>query len=187
MGNVDIMEDGYGYRELAISNDKKNLYVATGYGAVIFDVEKAVEGKIGSFAGVLSSDGYVGRSAVEMSITPDDKYVFISQEFGSNASYNRGAVEVFNVTRLDNGTVLSSWRGFIALGYAVVGQQFSKDYTKLFVTSEMNSTTASPNNTAGVISVLDVQKLKHTPGKSLITKFTGGCRPVRCHLSLGMS
>ncbi|KAH6660206.1 cytochrome cd1-nitrite reductase-like protein [Truncatella angustata] len=183
MGNKNITEDGYGYRELSITHDKRNLYVATGYGAVIFDVPRAIAGRDDSFVGVLSSNGHVGRSAIELSITPDDKYVFISQEFGSNSSYNRGAIEVFNVTRLANGTVNSEWRGFIALGYAVVGQQFSKDYTKLFVTSEMNSTTAAPNSTTGVLSVLDVDKLKHTPGKSLITKYMSGCRPVRCHLS----
>ncbi|KAK6085959.1 hypothetical protein SCUP234_01358 [Seiridium cupressi] len=183
MGNDDINSDGYGYRELTLSHDRQNLYVATGYGAVIIDVVRAIQGRNDSIVGLLSSDGYVGRSAIELSITPNDQYIFISQEFGSNNSHNRGAIEVFNVTRLDDGTVISSWRGFIALpGYATVGQQFSKDYTKLFVTSELNSTTSSPNTTSGVISVLDVAKLKHTPGKSLITKVSSGCRPVRCRL-----
>jgi hypothetical protein len=111
MGNDNITADGYGYRELILSHDKRNLYVATGYGAVILDTAKAILGSNDSIAGVLSSDGYVGRSAVELSITPDDKFVFISQEFGSNASYNRGAVEVFKVTREADGKVSSIWRG----------------------------------------------------------------------------
>lgn len=183
MGNEDINADGYGYREVALTHDKRNLYIATGYGAVIVDVPRAILGRSDSIVGVLSSNGYAGQSAIELSITPNDEYIFVSQEFGSNNSHDRGAVEVFNVTRLPDGTVASSWRGFIALpGYATVGQQFSSDYTKLFVTSELNSTTASPNTTTGVLSVLDVAKLKHTPGKSQITKFDSGCRPVRCHL-----
>ncbi|ETS86295.1 hypothetical protein PFICI_00123 [Pestalotiopsis fici W106-1] len=184
MGNEDITSDGYGYRELILSHDKRNLYVATGYGAVILDTTKAILGSNESIAGVLSSNGYVGRSAVELSITPDDKFVFISQEFGSNASYNRGAVEVYKVTREDDGKVSSIWRGFIALGFAVVGQQFSKDNTKLFVTSELNTTKGTVNDTAGIISVLDVATLKVTPGKALITRLNNGCRPVRCDVSL---
>ncbi|KAI4593829.1 hypothetical protein KJ359_008870 [Pestalotiopsis sp. 9143b] len=182
MGNLDINSDGYGYRELALSHDKKTLYVATGYGAVVLDVARALFGRNDSVIGVLSSGGYAGHSAVELSVTPDDNFVFISQEFGSNNSYGRGAVEVFKVTR-GSATISSIWRGFIALGFALVGQQFSKDNTKLFITSELNSTTGTVNNTAGVISVLDVATLKVTPGTALITKLNNGCRPVRCDVS----
>lgn len=183
MGNEDVDADGYGYREITLTHDKRNLYIATGFGAVIVDVPRAILGRNDSIVGVLSSNGYVGQSAIDLSITPNDEYVFVSQEFGSNNTHNRGAVEVFNVTRLSDGRVASSWRGFIALpGYATVGQQFSNDYTRLFVTSELNSTSASPNSTTGVLSVLDVAKLKHNPGKAQITKVDSGCRPVRCHM-----
>ncbi|KAI0121302.1 cytochrome cd1-nitrite reductase-like protein [Xylariales sp. AK1849] len=183
IGDDDVNADGYGFRGVALTHDKRNLYIATGYGAVIFDVPKAILGRNDSIVGVLSQNGYAGRSSIELSITPDDKYVFISQEFGSNATYNLGAVEVYNVTRLNNGTVVSSCKGFIALGYATIGQQFSKDYTKLFVTSELNNTATSLNQTSGIISVLDVEKLKQTPGKSLLNKVSSGCHPVRCQLS----
>lgn len=184
IGNDDADEDGYGYRGMSITHNKKNIYIATGFGAVIFDTEKAIAGRNDSIAGVLSHDGYAGRSSIELSITADDQFVFISQEFGSNATYNLGAVEVYNVTRLDNGTVLSDWRGFIALGYATIGQQFSADHTKLFVTSEMNNTATTLNETQGIISVLDVATLRKSPGKSLIKKVNSGCHPVRAQLSL---
>lgn len=183
IGNDDPNADGYGYRGMSITNDKKNIYVATGYGAVIFDTEKAMAGRNDSIAGVLSHDGYAGRSSIELTITADDKIVFVSQEFGSNATFGRGAIEVYNVTRLDNGTVLSGWRGFIALGFATIGQQFSADHTKLFVTSEMNNTATSLNETQGIISVLDVATLRTTPGKSLIKKVDAGCHPVRAQMT----
>ncbi|KAH6645806.1 cytochrome cd1-nitrite reductase-like protein [Truncatella angustata] len=184
IGNDDINEDGYGYRALTLSPDKENLYVATGYGAVIFDVPRTLAGRNDSIVGVLSKDGYVGRSSIELSITADGKFAFISQEFGSNATYGLGAIEVYNITRLENRTVTSTWKGFIALGYATIGQQFSTDHTQLFVTSEMNNTAQSLNDTSGIISVLDVAKLRQTPGKSLIKKVDAGCHPVRAQLSL---
>jgi DNA-binding beta-propeller fold protein YncE len=183
MGNTDPSQDGYQYRELTLSHNKLNLYVATGYGAVIYDVAKAVAGRNDSIAGVLSKDGYVGRSALTLSITPNDEFVFISQEFGSNVTYGFGAVEVYNVTRLDNGTVISTWRGFIALGFATIGQQFSSDFTRLFVTSEMSNKATNLNETMGVINILDVAKLKVTPGKSLINTVSAGCHPVRAQMT----
>ncbi|KAK9417906.1 putative SMP-30/Gluconolactonase/LRE-like region domain-containing protein [Seiridium unicorne] len=184
MGNDDIDEDGYGYRDIKITKDQQNAYVATGYGAIIYDIPKALQGRNDSIVGVLSHDGYAGRSSIELQITADDKFVFVSQEFGSNQTYGRGAIEVYNVTRQDNGTVSSSWRGYIILGFATIGQQFSTDHTKLFVTSEMNGTATSLNQTMGIISVLDVQTLRVTPGKSLIKKVDAGCHPVRAAMSL---
>ncbi|KAI1865878.1 uncharacterized protein JN550_008136 [Neoarthrinium moseri] len=185
MGNDDPMSDGYGYRELTFSHDKYNLYIATGYGAVIIDTVRAIQARTNAVVGTLSSNGYAGRSAIELSVTPDDKYIFISQEFGSDNTEGRGAIEVFNVTRLDDGTVISSYRGYVPLAYATVGQKFSSDYTKLFVVSEIDNTTASVNDTAGVLSVLDVAKLRRTPKQALIAEIATGCRPSRCDMADG--
>jgi hypothetical protein len=113
MGNDDPNEDGYGYREIALTNNKRNLYLATGYGAAIVDVDMAIAGKKDAVVGVLSSNGTIGRSAIDVSITPDDKYVFISQEFGSPTTGGRGAIEVYSVNRQDNGTVEHNWIGFM--------------------------------------------------------------------------
>jgi hypothetical protein len=66
-----------------------------------------------------------------------------------------------------------------ALGYATIGQQFSPDFTKLYVTSEMYDTT----NSTGLLAVLDVGILTTSPADSLLNKIRAGCRPVRCHLS----
>jgi hypothetical protein len=55
IGNDDIDLDGYGFREMALTHDKENLYVATGYGAVILDVPRALAGSNDSFVGVLAT------------------------------------------------------------------------------------------------------------------------------------
>jgi DNA-binding beta-propeller fold protein YncE len=186
MGNDDISLQGYGYRSIALTHDQRNLYVATGYGAVIYDVPTLLSGPDNNpIVGTLShEDGYVGRGAIELSITPNDQYIFISQEFGSNNTHNLGGIEVYNVTRLDDGTVINSWRGYILTGYRTIGQEFSQDYTQLFVTSEMSKTSTSQNDTTGSISVLDVETMKFTPGKSLIKEIDSGCHPTRSVMSV---
>ncbi|KAI4600630.1 hypothetical protein KJ359_000989 [Pestalotiopsis sp. 9143b] len=184
IGNDDFNEDGYGFRDIKLTKDKENAYVATGYGAVVFDVPRALAGRNDSAVGVLSNNGLAGRSSIELQITADDQFVFVSQEFGSNATYQRGAVEVYNITRHENRTVESHWRGFIALGFATIGQQFSTDHSLLFVTSEMNGTATSLNETSGIISVLDVAKLRTYVGQALVKKVDAGCHPVRAAMSL---
>jgi DNA-binding beta-propeller fold protein YncE len=99
-------------------------------------------------------------------------------------THDLGAVEVYSITRMENRTVTSTWKGFIALGFRTIGQQFSPDHKKLFVTSEINGTATSLNQTGGLISVLDVATLRVTPGKSLVKKVPGGCHPVRSTMSL---
>ncbi|KAH8651163.1 hypothetical protein BX600DRAFT_100214 [Xylariales sp. PMI_506] len=185
IGNSVEGQEGYGFRELTLSHDKRNLYVATGYGAVIYDVPRLLASRNDSIVGVLSSNGVIGNSSIEVNLTPDDDFAFVSQEFGNNKTLDRGAIEVYNITRLDNGTVTSTWRGYIVLGYRTIAQQFSKNYTSLFVTSEISTnTTQAMNLTTGVISVLDVEKLKYTPGKSLVSQVSGGCHPARAVMSV---
>jgi hypothetical protein len=45
MGNYYNDDDGYGFRELKLSSDGLNLYIATGYGALILDVERTLQGE----------------------------------------------------------------------------------------------------------------------------------------------
>ncbi|KAH8660151.1 hypothetical protein BX600DRAFT_467307 [Xylariales sp. PMI_506] len=182
IGNDDIDLNGYGFRELTLSHDLRNLFVTTGYGAIIYDVPGLLAGE-NAVVGVLSSNGYCGRGAIELNITPNDEFVFISQEFGSNNTYDLGNIEVYNISRLDNGTVLSTWRGFIVLGHRTIGQQFNKNYTSLFVTSEISTTATSLNQTTGYVSILDVETLKYTPGKAFVGRVSSGCHPVRCSMS----
>lgn len=183
MNNTNIKGDGYGYRELVISHNKLNIYVATGWGAVILDVERAVQGRNDSYVGALSQGGLAGCSAITLSISAQDDFVFISQEFGNDNTYGFGAVETYNVTRQASGKVTGVYKGYIALGFATIGHQFSRDYRTLFVTSEMDNTATNLNQTSGVVNILDVKTLMTAPGRALINTVESGCHPVRCQIS----
>ncbi|KAK6224117.1 hypothetical protein LQW54_000264 [Pestalotiopsis sp. IQ-011] len=184
IGNTDPDADGYGLREMALTHDKENLYVATGFGAVILDVPRALLGRNDSFVGVLSNNGLAGQSAIEVSITADDEFAFVSQEFGSNVTHDLGGIEAYSIVRNENRTVTAAYRGFIGLGFRTIGQQFSLDHSRLFVTSEINGTARSLNETGGLISVLDVATLRAVPNKSLVKNVPGGCHPVRSTMSV---
>jgi DNA-binding beta-propeller fold protein YncE len=162
---------------LAISRDKRIVYAAIGPGAVAVDVGKAVAGDPDSILGSLN--GKAGTTAIEATVSIDDKHLFVSQEYGNKETEFHGAIEVFNVARNSNGSLSSTDIGFIALGYSVVGTALSPDGSKLYATSE----TATLNGTQGTLSVLDVTTLETNPSKALLASVDAGCGPVRVVVS----
>ncbi|KAH8650046.1 hypothetical protein BX600DRAFT_517264 [Xylariales sp. PMI_506] len=187
IGDTSPGPDSY-YTEfhgVKLSNDKKNLYIAVGNGAVILDVDKAIAGGNDSWVGLLSNGGIYGNCSVEVSLTPDDDYVILSQEFGSSLTNSRGAVEVYHVDKSPSGQINGTFVGALILGYATVSQQFTPDYTKMFVTNEVASDASGASlsaSTTGTISVLDVATLLTDPANALLWNVKAGCHPVRCML-----
>ncbi|KUJ20801.1 putative isomerase YbhE [Mollisia scopiformis] len=155
----------------AISHDKKTVYVAVGTGAVAIDVEKAISGE-DAIAGTMG--GNTGATAIETTVSHDDEYVFVSIEDGNNVTELLGTIESFHVKRASNGSISSTYVGYIALGHEVVGSALSHDGSKLFVTSESAATGGS-----GTLSVLDVATLKTNPSQALLVTVDAGCGPVR--------
>jgi hypothetical protein len=170
--------DDYIIHGLAITHDKGNLYAAAGYGVAVLDIEKAVAGDPNSIVGVLANDGRAGNYTAFISITPDDQYVLLTQEFGSSATLYHGAVEVWSVSKSPRGFVTGVYQGYVALGLATVDMAFSADYSKLYVTSEANGTSL----TEGIVTVLDVETLKTNPKQSRLWSVAAGCHPVRLKL-----
>ncbi|KAH8671715.1 cytochrome cd1-nitrite reductase-like protein [Xylariales sp. PMI_506] len=190
IGNISASHDSddfYAqYHGVKLSWDRENLYVAAGYGAVILDVRRALRGASNSYVGLLSYHGLFGNNSVEVSLSPDDQYVFLSQELGSELTLERGAIEVWHVNKsAATGAITGTHVGVLPLGYAVVSQEFSPDRTRLFVTSEL-SLLALPGfpltQEAGTISVLDVATLTTDPSNALLYTVPSGCHPVRCAL-----
>jgi hypothetical protein len=144
------------------------VYVALGPGTVAIDVDNAVTGKGPSIAGLLS--GTVGSSSIEVTLSLDDNYVFVSQEDGNDATGLRGAIEVFNVHRARNGSVSSKYIGYTVLDYAVVGTALSTDGSKLYAASELGST----NSTQGTLSILNVKTLRTILSKALLSSVDAG-------------
>lgn len=166
----------YGMNGLAISHDKRTLYAAVGPGAVALEVEKAITGEAGAVVGFLN--GTAGLTAIEVTVSLEDDYIFVSEENGNAAKKLHGSIEVFQVNRPTNGTFSSTFVRYITLGISVVGSTLSKDGSKLYVTSEKSI----DNPAHGSLSVLDVANLKKNPSQALLASADAGCAPVRVEL-----
>ncbi|KAI1387741.1 cytochrome cd1-nitrite reductase-like protein [Hypoxylon trugodes] len=166
---------------LTLSHDKRYVYASVGPGAVILDVEKAVAGDTNPIVGLLR--GTTGDGAIQVTLSKDDKYALVTQEYGTNATLFRGTIEVFQIHHGLNGSIAGTSKGYTRLGYAVVGTAFSHDESKLYVTSEVTSQATSVNETRGTLSVLDVAILKTDPSKALLHTVDAGCSPVRLAVS----
>ncbi|KAL9066234.1 MAG: hypothetical protein Q9161_007691 [Pseudevernia consocians] len=161
-------------------NGRHVLVTASSMALIVVDAAKAATGSPDAVVGVLNGIAAAGDSAFEVTISRDDKYAFVSQEFGSSQTAGRGSIEVFELQRpAANGTVSGTYVGYLVLGNAVVGTALSFDGCILYATSEM----ASNSTAQGTLSVIDVEILKTNPSKALITQVTAGCSPVRVIVS----
>jgi DNA-binding beta-propeller fold protein YncE len=167
---------------ITLTHDGRHVIVSVGSGALVFDVVKAVAGSSAAVVGALN--GTAGTGAIEAIVTSDDKYVFVSQEYGTAQTKLRGGVEVFTLDKpTTNGSVSGSYVGFLPLGDAVVGTAFSPNGSILYATSEI-SELPLVNETQGSLSLIDVEKLKTNPTDALISNTTiAGCSPVRVAVS----
>ncbi|ETN40017.1 uncharacterized protein HMPREF1541_04292 [Cyphellophora europaea CBS 101466] len=178
----DFYDSGDGAGGLAITQDKSTVYVATGQGAVVFDVDKASAGFNNSIIGLLR--GTVGTSAIHVTLSANEDLAFVSQEYGSkNATKSRGAIEVFELRRSDNGSLSGDQLGYATLDYALVGTALSADGSLLYGLSELTVEAFKTNTTGGSLSVLDVTTLQTHPAHALLRSVPAGCEPVRVVLS----
>lgn len=156
------------------------LVTAFNTALIVVDVAKAVTGSPDAVVGVLNGTAAAGDSAIEVTISGDDKYAFVSQEDGSRRTGERGTIEVFELqTPTANGSVSGSYVGYLVLGNLVVGTALSSDGRILYATSE----TAPNSTTKGTLSIIDVETLKTDPSKALISTINAGCGPVRVIVS----
>ncbi|WP_158889548.1 YncE family protein [Amycolatopsis anabasis] len=160
---------------LALTHNGSSLLVATGRGAIVLDAAKAEVGMPGAVLGTLT--GTVGTSAIAVTVSPDDRFVFVSQEYGNAQTGGRGAIEVFDLrTALGGGFGPGTVVGSVALGKAVVGSAISSDGRWLYATSQL-----TPDGTGGQgqLGVLDLTKLETNPSGALLRNVPAGCNPVR--------
>ncbi|MGD3112218.1 hypothetical protein [Streptomyces sp. YGL11-2] len=105
---------------VTLTHDGRELLIAAGSGAIVVDAAKAAAGAPGAVLGTLT--GTAGTSVIEVSISPDDRYAFVSQEYGNIQTGNRGDNEVFDLHKaLHSGFGPSASIGSLPLGKAVVG------------------------------------------------------------------
>lgn len=162
---------------ITLTHDGSELLIAAGSGAIVVDTAKAAAGAPGAVLGALT--GAAGTSAIEVTVSPDDRYAFVSQEYGNAQTGHRGDIEVFDLrTAVRTGFGQAARIGSLTLGDAVVGTALSPDGRRLYATSEVDPSTPAGSK-HGEISVIDLPTLESTPGKALLGSVAAGCEPVR--------
>ncbi|MEY9849393.1 DNA-binding beta-propeller fold protein YncE [Streptacidiphilus sp. BW17] len=164
---------------ITLTHDGSELLIAADRGAIVVDAAKAAAGAAGAVLGTLT--GTAGTSAIEVTVSPDDRYAFVSQEYGDAGTDHRGDIEVFDLrTAVRSRFERNSYIGRLPLGDAVVGSALSPDGQRLYATSEVTPGQKGPADSAqGELSVIDLATLESAPVKALLTSIAAGCQPVR--------
>ncbi|MDT3397144.1 YncE family protein [Streptomyces sp. B1866] len=165
---------GSGATGLALTHDGRYLLAATGSGAIVVDAAKAAAGTAGAVLGTLT--GTAGTSAIQVALSPDDRYAFVTQEYGNSQTGDRGGIEVFDLSKaVTSGFPASAYVGSLTLGKAVVGVAVSPDGRRVYATSQLAPDGSGP----GLLSVADLATLETAPGRALLGSVPAGCNPVR--------
>jgi hypothetical protein len=155
---------------MAITDDGKYLLVATAGGAKVLNVADAEQGNV-AIVGTLDSPG--GRGAVQISLSPDNQFAFVTRQ-------TSGGMAVFNLGQaLANGFATSSLVGLVPTGEEPVGVAVSSDpaHKWIYVTSMRQ--VGAPNPSQGFVSVINQHTAEVNPAKAVVAKVAAGCSPVR--------
>ena len=151
-----------------LTSDGKYLLVAANSGAIVFSVADAEQGG-SALVGTLTSP--FGSGAVEVAVSPDDKFAFVTLE-------NSADLVVFDLqSALANGFGTSAVVGKIPLHYAPVGLAISPDHRWLYATSRARVQTTAASE--GTLTVIDLNRAETEPSSAVVSTATAGCSPVR--------
>jgi DNA-binding beta-propeller fold protein YncE len=128
--------------------------------------------------GSLQAVGVSGRgtldpkSAIEVAVSPDGNYAFVSLEYA-------GVIAVFDLQRARaTGWRRSGFVGAIPVGLVVVGLAMSPDGRTLYATRAVRrggEVQARP----GTLDVIDVARAEQHPQTAVVAHVEAGCDPVR--------
>ena len=151
-----------------LTNSGKFLLVAANSGALVLDVANAEQG-VSPIVGTLTSP--LGSQAVEVAVSPDDKFAFVTMEGSAD-------LVVFNLQRaLADGFTPSDVVGKVPLNQQPIGMAISPDHKLLYATSRMRTLTANPSE--GTLTVISLARAETTPSSSVVSTATAGCGPAR--------
>jgi serine/threonine-protein kinase len=151
----------------ALTHDGRYLVVSGGSGLSVFRVSDLEHGAA-SPVGSLSSPGQ--QHAVEVAITPDDRFAFVTFQ-------NSAHVGVFSLQRaLRSGFGPSDLTGLIPVGPGPIGVAIAPGGQHAYVTSGLAS---APGSGTGVVNVIDVRKAETRPAAAVVTTAGAGCQPSR--------
>jgi DNA-binding beta-propeller fold protein YncE len=156
-------------RGAAITHDGRYLLAAANSGAIVVNVAAAEQGSTIPIVGTLTSP--YGQGAVEVAISPDDKFAFVTLQ-------NSADMVVFNLaSALTNGFGPADVVGRIKLGQQPVGMAISPDGKWLYATSMARTKTPHPSE--GTITVISLHRAEVKPSAAVMSVATAGCSPVR--------
>ena len=151
-----------------LTNSGKFLLVPANSGALVLDVANAEQG-VSPIVGTLTSP--FGTGAVEVAVSPDDKFAFVTMESSAD-------LVVFNLQRaLADGFTPSDVVGKVPLNQQPIGMAISPDHKWLYATSRMRTSTANPSE--GTLTVISLARAETTPSASVVSTAAAGCGPAR--------
>ena len=155
---------------VVLSPDGRLLLVADGEtGAVVVSVRAAESGANGAVLGTLSRPGAQDGGAIEVAVSPDGRYAFVSLErFAEIAVFNLKAALAARFGRSD-------YVGVIPTQVAPVGLAFAPDSRWLYSTSEARNFRSQ----VGTLEVIKVALAESDPARSVAARVRAGCNPVR--------
>jgi DNA-binding beta-propeller fold protein YncE len=176
---------------MVLTHDGNLLIVADGEYVVFMDVMRMTTGKGDPILGYLSDGNFSG--SVYVNVTADDKFLFVSDE-------NTRTITVINLEKArTQGFNERALVGKIPVGDAPIALTFSPDQKWLYTTSQAapkslgwpitckpegeDPATAKPEYPSGAIIVVDVERAKSDPAKSIVSSVPAGCNPVRLAIS----
>jgi DNA-binding beta-propeller fold protein YncE len=163
---------------LALTHDGRFLLAADGAsGAVVLNVSEAEHGGTRPVAGVLSETSRAGGGAIQLAVSPHDRFAFVTLE-------RAGQIAVYDLkAAIANRFHSSGFVGTVALGAAPVGMAISPDGRWLYATSEFASQSGTGTAMRGTLTVIDLQRVKTQPSHAIVATVSAGCGPVRVAVS----
>ncbi|HEX4258644.1 MAG TPA: protein kinase [Streptosporangiaceae bacterium] len=163
---------------LALTHDGLLLLAATSSGAAVINVAAAEQGNPNPVVGTLTSS--FGEQAVEVAISADDKFAFVTLQAGAG-------MVVFDLHKAlaTQSFGSSDVVGRVPLGQQPVGMAMSPDGKSLYVTSMTRQVFANLDTATGpgTLSLVDVAKAETDPTHAVLATTAAGCNPVRVVLS----
>jgi len=188
---------------VAITPDGRYLLLAAGSGAVVVSVARAEAGTAGAVLGTLAvpAPGPARvpadtSSAIEVAVSPDSRFAFVTLEYADEAV-------VFNLADAvsrgfgTGGTSTGDYLGAIPLGQAAVGMAVSPDGRWLYATSEVAVPGQHPvgltgaagckggvqgterGESPGTLTVISLPRAETDPAHSVVATVDAGYQPVR--------
>jgi len=160
----------------ALSPDNRYLLAADGdSGADVFSVAALERGAPHPLLGELPVRDERAAGAIEVTVSPDGHYAFVSLEDGAE-------IAVFDLrAALADRFHRSGFVGMIPVGEAPVGLAISPNGKWLYATSE-EAKGGQPSG-EGTLSVIDLSRAESDPAKAVVATVAAGCSPVRVAVS----